>query len=150
MNATNKFSIAALLSANKYYKVNSSDTKDIKYKGYSYWAPALKMNHAKKLYKKLYGQNVNMSKVKNKPGILMKKGKKCYVVFGEFGADIPAYSIKQIVKKKKGIYCITANMIIKSDEGYPPRSVGKMWITVKKDKKAQYGYKVKTVSFSIK
>lgn len=149
MNATNKYSIAAVLTANKYRKYDSKKYKEPKYKDNKLYMPLINVSYANKLYKKLYGSNVNYEKVKNKKGYFLKKKKKCYAIFGEFGTVIPKYSIEEIIKKKKGIYRITAKIKLKMDDGSQIYTVGTMWITVKKDKKATYGYKVKNISYTM-
>ena len=152
MDATNKYSIAAILAANKYNKYDYNDYKNHKYKDNSLWMPKLNTGYANNLYKKLYGSDVNFTKVKSKSGYILRSGNKCYVACGDFGAVLPKYSIKKITKNKKGIYNITAKVKLKYDDPdwNTTLTVGTMWITVKKDKKAAYGYKVKKLSYSIK
>lgn len=149
MNTTQKFMVAGMLSSLNYQNLDY-DNDEI-FDGGS-WAP-LNMNFVSALYKKLFGTKLARSKIKLdhlSDRHCRYKDDKYYVVYGDWGEAVPAYQIEKIVKKDKGVYQIKARnkMVCLDDPDFKiNETIGTTWITVKKDKKASYGYKVTKCSY---
>ena len=156
MNATNKFYIVGMLTTSCYHKYNEEGSRNFIVEGESVMRAPIDMKFMSKLYQKLFGSKLNISKVEQKNGDLIIRGKKCYAILGDFGVSSPTYSISKITKVGKNTYSIKAKNIMKTSKAWMENSpektgrktIGTTWITVKKDKSAPYGYKV--IKFSYK
>ena len=153
MNASNNFYIAGFLTCIKYNKINYSKRKYFIVKGNTVLRVPVNMKYASKLYKNLFGETLKMSKVRQISTNLIIRNKKGYASYGEFGEEWPSYSIESITKTGANTYQIRAeNKLVSSmpfPDGRTSIPIGTTWITVKKDGKSSYGYKVTKFSYKL-
>ncbi len=145
MDVPHKFDIAGTLADCKYNKINYEDQLE-DFSGGRVLA-RLDMNFTSKLYKKLFRTKLVRPKLKKNSASLVCIDGMYYASLGDFGLAGPAYRIEKITKKGRGSYLINAKNLLRG-EG-KTLAVGTTWITVKKDKKASYGYKIVKCSYKI-
>lgn len=153
MTYIDRFNIATELAGGKYGKYSSSYEKDgislLENGNYSSYCP-VNTAFANQLYRALFHKQMQVPDSRNTLVRAKFINGYTYVGFGEFGDSYPSYSIKGITKVKKGVYKVKAENrfhIIDPDDGKKYNRIGYTWVTLKKDKKAEYGYKVVKCSY---
>jgi len=150
MNYVDRFNIATILTGRKYNKYLSYDGIEVMENG-SYYCPIDK-SFAHDLYAKLFRKSTYWPDDRNRHVMAKRLNGNIYIAFGEFGQSYPSYSIKAITKIKKGTFKVKAE---NKYELYEPKNgkkfnrIGYTWVTLKKDKKAKYGYKVVKCSYKM-
>lgn len=148
MDTSNKLNIAGSLAGFKYYKVNYNDSWEIKTdNSIQIWAQ-INMRFVSNLYEKMFGSKLKKSQIEDDEIDLRYRNDKYYTLIGDFGEAGPSYTIKQISKKDGKSFKIKALNRLKGED--TDSIVGTTWITVKKDKNTDYGYKITKCSYKIR
>lgn len=153
MTYIDRFNIAAKLTGCKYNKYSSSNDKDsiviLDSGHYASYYP-VDIAFANELYVELFHKPMQIPDSQNTLVRAKFFNGNVYVRAGEFGESYPSYSIKSITKVKKGVYKVKAEnrfRIIDPEDGKKYNRIGYTWVILKKDKKAEHGYKVVKCSY---
>lgn len=153
MNYIDRYNIAMELTGYKYREyIDDSDEEGmlvLENGNYVLYYP-IDSAFANELYVKLFHKPMQSPDRENTLVKAKSLNGYIYVNMGEFGNFYPAYSMKSITKVKKGVYKVkTENRfrMIDSEDGKKYSCIGHTWVTLKKDKKAEYGYRVVKCSY---